>query len=431
MWLVKKKSLCLGIIYTVFIITHNLAQNQAISISFEEAICIALHNNFDILIAKNTQKGSLLSNKLSTLHIWLPKATFMASQENKWEKQGNSFYFRSEPIFSLTWDLQSISEKIFQTKINGQHNLLNNLIDTKNIANTLEKVVTAYYELALAQKKLELATTFVQIAASRLEIEKKKFNLGFVPKINYLHADLAVKEANLSLLEAQETLKEKRCHLNLMLGRPLNQEILVSSKIPVEPIWDINTVTKNKVIDLESAIQEQKVAIADTELTRAKAYVFSCLSLSTGLLSNGYAYNLKDKVWSNSPSSQFIKLWVSIDVGSLLFMPATIKKARMGLDKEKLKMSEEKLSTEGTLENKQWLYRHALGLHRIAQERLKISHQKLSCVKEAYALDQVKLLEWQEAEEDVQKAEINLIAYAFKVKQAEFALYRLVGMFNQ
>ena len=414
---------------SIALLSYEVAQAKVLG--FEEVISIALAENFDILIAKSAKKSSLLSNRLSNLHLWLPTATFTASQENRWQQGTKIFYFRSEPVFTLTWDLQSISNKIFQTKLNGQHNVLNNLIATKTISNTLQNVVTCYYELALAQKKWKLSSTFVKIAASRLKIEEKKFNLGFVPKINYLNADLALKEANLSLLEEQETLKEKRRNLNLMLGRPLDQEILIASHIPVEPVWDISSVTKAKVVNLEAAIQEKKVAIAAMELKKAKAYLLSCLSLSSSFFSNGYAYNLKDKVWSNSPSSKLIKIWVSIDVGALLLMPAEIKKTRIALNSEKFKLSKEKLSAEGNLENKRWIYDHALGLHKIAAEQLKVSKQKLAFVQEAYRLNQVKLLELQEAEEAVQKSEVHLITYAFKVKQAEFALYRLVGMFDK
>lgn len=112
-------------------------------------------------------------------------------------------------------------------------------------------------------------------------------------------------------------------------------------------------------------------------------------------------------------------------------MPTEITKARIGLQNEQFKLSKEQLSAEDHLANKQWFYRHALGLHKIAAERLKVSKQKLSFVQEAYQLNQVKLLELQEAEEELQKSEINLITYAFKVKQTEFALYRLVGMFDK
>lgn len=425
------KRILFGFVYILFFMSGNVVYASETAISFQEALSIALENNFDILIAKNIRKASLLSNRVSTLHIWFPKATFKASQENNWQKDSNSFYFKSDPLFTLTWDLQSISDKIFQTKIYCGNNALNNLLATKAISSELERVVTAYYELALAQKKFALSDTFVKIASSRLEIEKKKFNLGFVPKTNYLNADLGLKEAHLSLLEEEETLKEKRRNLNLMLGRPLGGSIVVEASIPVEPIWDIDSSIKEQSVNIESLIQEKRVGMALTELRKAKCYPLSCLSLSVSFLSKGYAYNLKDKVWNNRPLSQLMNISVSIDLGSLLLMPVEISKARRYLDTEKSKLNKEKLSGEGSLENKKWLYDHALGLHTIAVQRLKISKQKLAFVQEAYDLNQVKLLELQQAEEDLQKSEINLITYAFKVKQAEFALYRLVGMFDQ
>ncbi|WP_342265656.1 TolC family protein [Cardinium endosymbiont of Philonthus spinipes] len=409
----------------------NVSHAKVKPIGFEEAIAIALQKNFDILIAQGIRKGSLLSTRLAHLHIWLPKATFMAAQEHKWQKGTKSFDFRSDPFFTLTWELKSIFDKIFQTKINNQHHAVNTLIARKSISDALQKVVTCYYELALAQKKWELSSTFIRIAASRLKIEEQKFKLGFVPKINFLNADLALKEAHLALLEEEETLKEKRRNLNLMLGRPLNEAILVQSHIPIAPIWDMHAVTKDKVVDLETAIQEKKVAIAALELKQAKAYPLSCLSLSSGFCSNGYSYNLQDKRWSNNPSSKLVKIWITIDVGTLLLMPTEITKARIALHNETFKLRKEKLAAEGNLEDKQWVYHHALGLHRIAAERLKVSKQKLAFVQKAYQLNQVKLLELQEAEEVLQKSEIDTITYAFKVKQAECALYRLVGRFDK
>ncbi len=251
---------------SMVLVSHDAAQAQVKAISFEEAVSIALKGNFDILSAKSIRKASLFSNSVSMLHLWLPKATFMAAQENKWEKDTKSFYFRSDPLFALTWELKSVFDKIFQTTIHAQHTVVNNLTATKTISNALQKVVACYYELALAQKKWTLSHAFVKIAASRLEIEEQKFKLGFVPRIDYLNADLALKEASLSLLEEQEILKEKRRNLNVMLGRPLNEALVVESNIPVEPIWDIHAATKEKVVNLEAAIQEKKVALAKTEL---------------------------------------------------------------------------------------------------------------------------------------------------------------------
>lgn len=431
MWFIKKTFASFCIIYSITFLPHSMADVTVQPMAFEEVLSVALKENFDILIAETTKKGALLSNKISNLHIWLPKATFIVAQHNQWGGGTKRFDFRSDPFFRLTWESRSVFDKIFETKINNQHNLVNHLMATKTISDTLEKVVTCYYELALAQKKCELSNTFTKVAASRLEIEAKKFRLGLVSKINYLNADLGLKEANLALLEEQEILKEKRRNLNLTLGRPLSQAILVQSTIPVEPMWDMDKVTPEKVVDLEAAIQAKKVAIAATELTKAKSYLLSCLSLSSDLYANGYIYNLQDKKWHIRPSKGLVNIGVSIDLAAFLLMPAAIKKARIGLNNETFKLSKEKLSAEDRLANKKWLYRHALGLHTIAAARLKVSKQKLAFVEKAYQLNQVKLLELQEAEEDVQKSEINLITYAFKVRQAEFALYRLVGKFDK
>ncbi|MGI2298926.1 TolC family protein [Candidatus Cardinium hertigii] len=307
--------------------------------AFEEVLSVALKENFDILIAQSTKKGSVLSNKISNLHIWLPKATFMIAQHNQWEKGTKRFDFRSDPFFRLTWESRSIFDRIFETKINNQYNLVNHLMATKTISDTLQKVVASYYELALAQKKCELSHTFTKVAASRLKIEEKKFRLGLVSKINYLNADLALKEANLALLEEQEVLKEKRRNLNLTLGRPLNEAILVQSTIPVEPMWDMEGITPEKVVDLEAAIQAKKVAIAATELTRAKCHLLSCLSLLSDFSANGYIYNLQDKKWTINPSKGEVHIGVSIDLARLLLMPATIKKARVDLNNETFKLS--------------------------------------------------------------------------------------------
>lgn len=63
----------------------------------------------------------------------------------------------------------------------------------------------------------------------------------------------------------------------------------------VQHIWDIQAVTKEKVVDLKSAIQEKQVVIVASEFRRAKAYPLSCLKLSGSFRSNCYLYDLKDQ----------------------------------------------------------------------------------------------------------------------------------------
>lgn len=423
------KALHLGIRWSIMILACGVAHAKNNRISLQEAIEMALKENLDIRIASNTRRRAVLSNRLSTVRIWAPKAEFMMAQENKWGKETQNFYFRSEPVFKLTWELGSLFDNFFRTKVHRQKNIVCNLVAAKSVEKELKQVVTRYYELALAQKKWDLSNTFIKTAGARLKVETEKYRLGSVDKIDYLNAELTLKREKLTLLEHQETLKEKRRGLNLVLGKPLNEIVLVEVAISAQPIWDITAITKEKVVDLETAIQEKKVAIAATELASVKAYLFACLSVSGTIASNGYAYDFKKKEWDTQQPGAFLGIGMSLDIGKLLLLPAAIKEARIALDNEKFLLAKGKLGAEGNLEDRRWKYRHAIGLHKVGEEQLKISKQKLVLEKERYRLNKVKLLDLQEAEEAVRKAEINLMEYAFKVKQAEFDLYQLVGMF--
>ncbi|MCT4697512.1 TolC family protein [Candidatus Cardinium sp. TP] len=417
--------------YSALLITYNLAYAATNKpISLQEAIQIALKENLNIQIAENTRKGAIFSNRMATLNLWAPKATFLLSQDNQWEKETkNTHLLQSNPIFTLSWKLKSVVDKIFQTKHYDQQHTIDRLTAAKAIEDELQKVVTCHYELALAQKKEERFHTFIEIAATKLKIEEERFRLGFSSRVDSLNADLVLKQAKLTLLEHQEILKEKCRNLNLVLGKPINKETLVEADISVQPVWDITTV--GKVVDLEAAIQEKKVAIATTELTKVKCYPLSCLSLLAEIRSNGYTYHFNDGKWRNHPSKAMLSISIGVDVGGLFLMPSKIRQAKMALNNEIFKLDQHKRLSEGILENKKWKYHHMLGLHKLVQEKLKVSGKKLLLVKENYKSNQIKLLDLQEAEEEMQKAEINLIEYAFKVKQAEFELYTLIGNLNK
>ncbi|WP_419241791.1 TolC family protein [Cardinium endosymbiont of Nabis limbatus] len=431
---------------SLILLGHSLAQAKNKPISLEEAIQTALKDNLNIQMAENTKKQSMLSGRIDNFRIWAPQALFMLAYEGirksplpSSEQNGSQpdivkmkYRIRSTPVFTLKWELASLFDKMFQTKIHGQNNFLYKLVAKKSVEKELQQVVTAYYELALAQKKWELSNSLLKLAIARLKIEEEKLKVGRISKIDCLDAQLALKQVKLSLLERQEALKAKRRSLNLILGKPLNEETLVQSTISVQPIWDIKAVTKEKVVDLETAIQEKQVAIAATKLSRAKAYPLSCLSLSGSFCSNGFLYDLKDDKWyRDHKASKWVgTVGVTIDIAALLLMPAKVKQERMLFNNAKLALKQQKLALEGSLEDKKWNYRHALDAYKVGEEQLKISKQKLVFVREKYRLKQVKLLELHEAEEATQKVEIGLIEQAFKVKKAEFDLYQLVGMFH-
>ncbi|AXI24229.1 Outer membrane efflux protein [Cardinium endosymbiont of Sogatella furcifera] len=444
--IMKKWVVRFSLIGSIAFLGHHSTEAKSKPISLQEAINMALKDNLNIQIAAQTKKKAILSRKIDAFQIWLPQATCMLAYENSWlgstqssaqqngaKTNAMQSHMRSKPVFTLQWELASLADKIFQTKIHHQNNVIYKLDAKKSIAKELQRVVMAYYKLALAQKKWKLSKNLIKLATARLKIEEEKLKVGRISKIDCLDAQLALKQVKLSLLERQEALKGKRRNLNVLLGKPLNEEIWVHPTISVQPIWDIQAVTKEKMVDLKVAIQEKKVAIAATELRRAKAHPLSCLNLLACFQSKGYTYNFEDEpfAFDATPSKWFGSIGIQIDIATLLLMPAKIKKAKIALHNATFALKQQKLALEDGLEDKKWQYHHALDAHSVAEEQLKISKQKLVFIREKYRLKQVKLLELREAEEATQKAEIDVVEHALKVKHAEFALYQLVGMFHQ
>lgn len=285
------RPLRLVIVCGMMILTHGVVyaeKSAQKAVTLEQVIEIALKDNWEIQLSKQDKRASILSNKIASFKIWAPKATLTFDHDNRWQGKGKTFYLKSAPIFKLTWGLNALFDKVFETKIRSKQNVIADLVAVKAVAKALQEVVTCYYELALAQKKWDISNNFTKIATARLKTEQEKFKLGIVSKIDLLNTDLALKQAKLTVLEQQEMLKEKRRNLNLVLNKSLDEEIRVESAISVKPIWDIAAITKEKVVDLETEIQEKKVGIAATELSRVKASPLSCLSLCGSIASQGY-----------------------------------------------------------------------------------------------------------------------------------------------
>lgn len=433
MLVVKKFVLCLAITLAITPWADGKIEAKKTPISLQEAVTIALKDNVNIQIADQGKKEKIIFNNIANFQLWAAQAIFSFNQQNIWTSPTRISKLAATPVCMLQLNFKSLAHTIFQTKINLKQNFVEKLVAKKAVEQVLAEVIRAYYALSLAQKKCELSNNCLKVAYNRFKIEEEKLKIGLISRLDYLDAQLALKEVKLTLLERQENLKVKQRGLNLILGKSLTETTQVESNISIQPIWDIKSITKEKVIDLDSAIQATKVEIAATALSRAKAYPLSCIGLSGGFRSNGYFMDLQDKQWKNDlqPNKWMATIGLSIDMINLLLMPKTIQKAKIGLNHAKLLLQEKKAAIESYLEDKKWKYEDTLAVYKVIQEQAKISKERLIFVKEKYRLNQVKLLELHEAEEAAQKIEIKLIEQACKVKDAEFALYKLVGMFSE
>lgn len=134
------------------------------------------------------------------------------------------------------------------------------------------RVVSAYYQVLLANKKLKLAEQSVKTAKAIAERSQSRFDAGLVVESDLLTAKVRLASRQQELIQTRNNLELARAQLNAAMGMPVESsfqlaETLIERTLPAIDLQDAEkqALTNRpdlKRIDSEEAAQHQSVAIA-------------------------------------------------------------------------------------------------------------------------------------------------------------------------
>ncbi len=126
-------------------------------------------------------------------------------------------------------------------------------------------VIKAYFRLILAQKIIEVNEIFVANSKDNLEITKKKFNEGLVPKIDLSRSEVNLLESEIALLNSQKSWNDIKDSLMTFLA--------MDPRTSIEPVYDIpySPVSLEEASCIEIALAERKeLKIDETNIAKVK-----------------------------------------------------------------------------------------------------------------------------------------------------------------
>ncbi|MDD9139766.1 MAG: TolC family protein, partial [Candidatus Cardinium sp.] len=204
------------------------------------------------------------------------------------------------------------------------------------------------------------------------------------------------------------------------------------SFISPEPLWDMAAILKKHRTDLRTTIREKEIMSVKTELSKDKASFFSFVQLNVTFTTDKKTFDKKNKMFGpTQPGQMTCTFGINLDLEQLLLLPAKLRETRLALNHATFALVQQKLQAKEVLASAQSSYYHTVAAYRIEAEKLKISKQKLQEVKENYRLNKKTLIDLQEEETKVYAIEMKVIEQGYKVKKAEFALYKLTGMLDR
>jgi outer membrane protein len=438
------KILCLVVSCLASILSVHGQDNKvpnAPVLTLKDAIEIALQNNYDIRISKNTaaiaqnevtlgNAGILPSVSANYTIANSVQSTTQTRSDNTVNRISGANNTGRNYGVNLNWtifdgfNMFATYEEFKQRDKLGQVRLL----DT--VQRTVANIIGTYYDLVNQQKQIKGLQGVIDISRKQLRYATDRFEAGRVARLDVYNAQVALNTDTATLISQQQTFKASKIELNRVMARDPQTEFNISDTILVDDKLILANVinqaqTQNPTI-LSAAINQQLSLI---NLKQIRSTRYPQLSLNTGY------------VWSNSTNpAGFARVQqanglnygvvASINIFDGFNQWRRERNAKLQVENAKLNTAQTRLDIEAQIGNLYSSYLSGLQLIKVGQSNVDLARKSLEISLEKYRIGTITPLEIREAQRNYLNAISVFYNAEFQSKLAETTLKQVTGTIN-
>jgi outer membrane protein len=412
--------------------------NAQKTLTLDNAVRIALKNNFDILVSRNDASIAKVNNTPGNAGM-LPTAAINGSanysRNNTYQKYPDGISVNLPSLNStsitagaqLSWTLYD-GGKMFVTKSKlNEIESLGEIQYKDKVLQTLFNVVSAYYDVVRQKQQLKSIHVALSYNKDRVIIAQAGFNAGSLLKTDLLQAKIDMNVILENQINQQYVIVEAEKTLNQLLGQSKDSVLTITDSIPLN-----YTPNRNDLV--------QRLNSSNTSILSFQKQI-DIASLATKEYMSGYLPSVDFRAGyyfsqSTNPSiSVSQNRTVGPQVGGSVVIPlfsagenkrkvavARIQSQSAEYDLQNIKLQVNNLleNTIINFENQQQLLNIETENNELALENMKISLERLR-------LGQTTSLEVHIAQEDFVQSNTRLINFRYNLKLAETKLKQLVS----
>ncbi|WP_430968605.1 TolC family protein [Spongiimicrobium sp. 2-473A-2-J] len=424
-----------------------LAQEKLLS--KEDAVSLALENNFGILVAKN--QVAIAENNKSILNSgYLPTLTGTAGATynrddstiefpGQLDDDGNP---RADVIIdkaeaqryntglSVNYTLFDGLGRLYNFKRLKEQYQLSELQARETIENTVIQLFSVYFEIARLTENENVFQEALQISRDRIKRAEYAFEYGQNTKLDILNAQVDVTNDSINLLNTRQQLANTKRDLNVVLSQNLNE------------VYEVDTLVRFiPRLQLEGLVAEAKtnnVAILQTERNLTiNAYdikVSRSGYLPTLGLAGSYGWNLNQSAASaffpgtnnttNTLNLGATLTWNLFDGGGTT---VRLKNAKIAYENQELLLEQVGLEVDRDIQNALAIYENRLNIFRIQAQNVITNQNNFDRSKEQFQLGRITSIEFRQAQINLLNAQTNKNLAKYDAKLAELQLLQLTG----
>ena len=404
-----------------------------------EAVKLALENNYGIKIAANAVE--VADNNTSILNSgYLPTLTGSAGATYNLDNTEAEFSNGTSTVLngaesdrynaslSLNYTLFDGLGRRYNYKSLKEQYQLSELQARETIENTVIQLFSVYYSVAQLTENLEALRETLEVSKDRLVRAQYQFDYGQNTKLGVLNAEVDINNDSINIISSNQSLKNAKRDLNVVLGNALSADFSVSTAIDFtlqfkkDSLFD-KAITRNVAL-LQS---EKNIAISQLSIKSSKSGY-----LPTVGLNGTYGWNKNNNnaasfvaVSTNTGLSGGLSLsWNLFDGGSTI---TSVKNAKVNLETQKLEKENILIGITRDFENAWEDFENKLNIFNIQEQNIITSQSNFERTQEKFKIGQVNSIEFRQAQLNLLNAELSRNQAKYQAKLAELTLLQLSG----
>lgn len=427
------------IFQSLILIFFSVIQMNAQEIlTLEDAVKIALENNYEIKISKNDLTIDKTNVAVGNAGM-LPKVTATVVDNNSIQnssqtrQDGTVTELDNAKNNSLSYGV-GLDWTVFDGfKMFARYDQLKELQKLGEaqlkltVITKISDVTATYYDLVQQRQQLNALDSTIVISNQRMTLAQNRFTIGKASKLEVLNAQVDLNTDLTTVLRQKELYANTKILLNQLLARDTKTDFKVVPAITIDNtllLPDLAALAEKQNPQLQAQVINKRVTELQLKQIRAARY-------PTVKVNTGYNFNESQSSLGFTKESSARGLNYGFSASMNLFdglsQNRNEKIAKIEIENSTLLINQQTLALQSQLATAYQTYLTNLELIRLEEKNEAIARQNLDITLDKFRIGTIATLEFRTAQLNYVNAKVRYSNAQFQAKLSEIALKELAG----
>ena len=417
---------------------HTQPDDTMPPLSMQEAIDMALQNNFNLRIARNNEDIARLENNWGNagrLPVVNANAGYSYSSNNLRQKlvngtiiERNGASFQNENAnVSAQWRLYN-GGRVLAAKDRLEEQLkISNLQFRQQANQVVYEVITAYLNILRFEKQRETTLEAIKLFEERMVLAENRFTIGVAPKSDYLQAVADLNAQKNLVISIENNLAISKAELNNRLARNPEEKFKVAfqlSEVDLPPL-DILTTTLD-TLNPDLLINRSQSMVLMKQYREINAARLPTLTLNTGAnlnnSQNSAGFTLQNTTFGPNAG---VSLAIPIFQGGVVKQQLRVNKVLQNTQNVTFSLIRNNLLT--ALSNAYATYKNAKRTNELELSNLEVIRENNAIAMQRFKKATITTVEFRQTQLDLIESQTRVINSVYLMKQAEADILLIMG----